>query len=414
MSSADPPPSATTTSGRDRSSSRTSSATCSQRGLARTASNQVTAASPSRPSADEVATARRLPTSSTRSGRHQDSTSGSRSIEPGPATRRGRPGSTGAGMDRLFSSCFRQGQCRPTEPRRSPSGFPDTGGRVGRCDAGRGGLMLPAVVDCLACPYCRLPLSEVDGTVRCARGHSFDLARQGYVTLLPAGARGPAGDDAAMVAARAGFLAAGHYAPLTAALVAAAGRVGRAGARRRRRHRGAPGRGARRRPGRGRHRAGRLPVRGPPRRPGAPAGRRGRRRRLVRAAGAHRRGRPGAGRVLAPERPGDRAGAAPGRAAGRGDAGAGPPGRAGRRARRAAGRRDQGQPAGGGAGAAPGPGRPGRSTGGSWRCPGPTRPARSRWARRRGTWPTWTRGWPALPEPVRATASIVVSRYRRP
>jgi len=104
--------------------------------------------------------------------------------------------------------------------------------------------MLPAVVDCLACPYCGLPLSAVDGAVRCARGHSFDLARQGYVTLLPAGAhgrtrgragarggagaRGPAGaggaggDDAAMVAARAEFLAAGHYAPLTAALLAAA------------------------------------------------------------------------------------------------------------------------------------------------------------------------------------------------
>jgi 23S rRNA (guanine745-N1)-methyltransferase len=83
--------------------------------------------------------------------------------------------------------------------------------------------MLPAVVDCLACPYCGLPLSEVDGVLRCARGHSFDVARQGYVTLLPAGARGPGGDDAAMVAARAAFLAAGHYAPLTAALVSAVG-----------------------------------------------------------------------------------------------------------------------------------------------------------------------------------------------
>jgi 23S rRNA (guanine745-N1)-methyltransferase len=86
--------------------------------------------------------------------------------------------------------------------------------------------MLPAVVDCLACPYCGLALSEVDGTVRCGRGHSFDLARQGYVTLLPAGSR-PTGDDAAMVAARADFLAAGHYAPLTAAAVgAAAGAAG--------------------------------------------------------------------------------------------------------------------------------------------------------------------------------------------
>jgi 23S rRNA (guanine745-N1)-methyltransferase len=82
--------------------------------------------------------------------------------------------------------------------------------------------MLPAVVDCLACPYCGLPLSELDGVLRCAGRHSFDLARQGYVTLLPAGARGPGGDDAAMVAARAEFLAAGHYAPLTDAVVAAA------------------------------------------------------------------------------------------------------------------------------------------------------------------------------------------------
>jgi 23S rRNA (guanine745-N1)-methyltransferase len=83
--------------------------------------------------------------------------------------------------------------------------------------------MLPAVLDCLACPYCGAVLSEVDGAVRCGRGHTFDLARQGYATLLPAGARGGGGDDAAMVSARAAFLAAGHYAPLTAALVSAVG-----------------------------------------------------------------------------------------------------------------------------------------------------------------------------------------------
>ncbi|HEX3312282.1 MAG TPA: 23S rRNA methyltransferase, partial [Streptosporangiaceae bacterium] len=69
--------------------------------------------------------------------------------------------------------------------------------------------MLPAVVDCLACPYCRLPLSEVDGSVRCARGHSFDLARQGYANLLVG--RAPAAvDTPAMVAARAELLTAGH------------------------------------------------------------------------------------------------------------------------------------------------------------------------------------------------------------
>jgi 23S rRNA (guanine745-N1)-methyltransferase len=85
--------------------------------------------------------------------------------------------------------------------------------------------VLAEVVGCLACPYCGLGLSEVDGALRCENGHSFDVARQGYVTLLPAGARGPGGDDAAMVAARAEFLGAGHYAPLTAALAAAVDRA---------------------------------------------------------------------------------------------------------------------------------------------------------------------------------------------
>jgi 23S rRNA (guanine745-N1)-methyltransferase len=81
--------------------------------------------------------------------------------------------------------------------------------------------MLAEVVSCLACPYCGLGLSAVDRSLRCGNGHSFDLARPGYVSLLRAGARSPGGDDGPMVAARAGFLAAGHYAPLTAALVAA-------------------------------------------------------------------------------------------------------------------------------------------------------------------------------------------------
>ncbi|HZB47625.1 MAG TPA: methyltransferase domain-containing protein [Mycobacteriales bacterium] len=86
--------------------------------------------------------------------------------------------------------------------------------------------MNPAVVACLACPYCAADLVPAPGALRCPAGHSFDLARQGYVTLLPRGARGPAGDTAGMVAARDRFLAAGHYAPLTRALVAAAAGAG--------------------------------------------------------------------------------------------------------------------------------------------------------------------------------------------
>jgi 23S rRNA (guanine745-N1)-methyltransferase len=75
-----------------------------------------------------------------------------------------------------------------------------------------------AAVGVLACPVCRQGLI-VDGPgLRCPVGHSFDRARQGHVTLLPAGGSPHAGDSAAMVADRADFLAAGHYAGITAAL----------------------------------------------------------------------------------------------------------------------------------------------------------------------------------------------------
>ena len=57
-----------------------------------------------------------------------------------------------------------------------------------------------------------------DRALRCAVGHSFDVARQGYVSLLPAGAQTGTGDSAEMVAAREEFLAAGHFAPLAEVL----------------------------------------------------------------------------------------------------------------------------------------------------------------------------------------------------
>jgi 23S rRNA (guanine745-N1)-methyltransferase len=65
--------------------------------------------------------------------------------------------------------------------------------------------------------------------VRCPSGHAFDVARQGYLSLL-SGARPPAGDDAAMVAARDRVLGAGWFAPLTRALARAAAPGTRPGA----------------------------------------------------------------------------------------------------------------------------------------------------------------------------------------
>jgi len=76
-----------------------------------------------------------------------------------------------------------------------------------------------AVVEALRCPLCGSPF-DLDGrTLRCPSRHSFDLARQGYVNLLHAGIPAGTADTAEMVAARADFLAAGHYARLRDRLV---------------------------------------------------------------------------------------------------------------------------------------------------------------------------------------------------
>jgi 23S rRNA (guanine745-N1)-methyltransferase len=60
------------------------------------------------------------------------------------------------------------------------------------------------------------------GVVRCRSGHSFDVARQGYVNLLPARPATGTGDTSAMVAARTSFLSGGHYARFATAVAAAA------------------------------------------------------------------------------------------------------------------------------------------------------------------------------------------------
>jgi 23S rRNA (guanine745-N1)-methyltransferase len=72
----------------------------------------------------------------------------------------------------------------------------------------------------LACPLDGLPLTLNERQLRCAHGHSFDLARQGYVNLLPVQnkkSREP-GDSGEMVEARRRFLDAGFYAPISATL----------------------------------------------------------------------------------------------------------------------------------------------------------------------------------------------------
>lgn len=69
--------------------------------------------------------------------------------------------------------------------------------------------MLDDVADALRCPICAGPLTRHGQALRCPVGHSYDIAKQDYVTLL-SGPTAP-GDTGAMVAAREEFLGAGHY-----------------------------------------------------------------------------------------------------------------------------------------------------------------------------------------------------------
>lgn len=79
---------------------------------------------------------------------------------------------------------------------------------------------LAAVTRWLRCPHCATgPLHATGRTVRCPSGHSFDVARQGYVSLL-AGRRRFDGDGAPMVAAREHFLSGDHYRALRSTIVA--------------------------------------------------------------------------------------------------------------------------------------------------------------------------------------------------
>lgn len=77
--------------------------------------------------------------------------------------------------------------------------------------------------EALACPLDGATLHKNSQSWRCASGHSFDVARQGYVHLLPVQnkrTREP-GDNRDMVAARQRFLATGLYQPIAEAVSSA-------------------------------------------------------------------------------------------------------------------------------------------------------------------------------------------------
>lgn len=76
--------------------------------------------------------------------------------------------------------------------------------------------MLSDVLDLLADPVDGTELSAGDEqwrTLVSASGHSYDVARQGYVTLAGGSGLRYSGDDASMIDARETFLSGGHFAP---------------------------------------------------------------------------------------------------------------------------------------------------------------------------------------------------------
>ena len=74
--------------------------------------------------------------------------------------------------------------------------------------------------DALACPLDGCPLIPSEKIWRCENGHSFDVARQGYVHLLPVQKKRTLdpGDSKEMVAARQRFLNAGFYTKIAEAV----------------------------------------------------------------------------------------------------------------------------------------------------------------------------------------------------
>ncbi|MFI5932807.1 putative RNA methyltransferase [Actinoplanes sp. NPDC051494] len=81
--------------------------------------------------------------------------------------------------------------------------------------------MIDVALPYLRCPVCEDTLSRPDErSLRCPRGHSFDIARQGYVNLT-AGRSPHSGDTAEMITDRETFLAAGHYDFVARALTSA-------------------------------------------------------------------------------------------------------------------------------------------------------------------------------------------------
>lgn len=83
------------------------------------------------------------------------------------------------------------------------------GGGVARHLSSGRGAMLRDVIGFLRCPHCEADVSLREGSVCCSDGRRFDVARQGYVNLLPGDAQAETADTPEMVATRMAFFETG-------------------------------------------------------------------------------------------------------------------------------------------------------------------------------------------------------------
>ncbi len=67
----------------------------------------------------------------------------------------------------------------------------------------------------LVCPICATPFILTERVLKCANGHTFDIARKGYVNLL---LKKAAGDTREMLLARQNIFAQGHFLVLSDAV----------------------------------------------------------------------------------------------------------------------------------------------------------------------------------------------------
>ena len=73
------------------------------------------------------------------------------------------------------------------------------------------------ILSIIKCPVCGGNLKRIEKSLVCENRHTFDVAKQGYVNLLPPGKEKNArtGDEQLMVKARVDFLAGGYYSAIS-------------------------------------------------------------------------------------------------------------------------------------------------------------------------------------------------------